>query len=119
MLIQLLDSLPVTIKLNSKVIEVDPSTPLVRLASGETLRGDLVIGADGLRSTVRAIVAGREDKPELTGDAAYRALIPVELVLTDPDLRDLVENPALDIWMGPRRHVVGYCVVSGISASTK
>jgi salicylate hydroxylase len=117
MLIQLLDSLPVTIQLNSKVIDVDPSTPLVTLASGESIRGDLVVGADGLRSTVRTVVAGREDKPEPTGDAAYRAMIPAEVVLADPDLRDLIENPALDIWMGPGRHIVGYWIVGGMSVS--
>ncbi|GLB37981.1 putative protein with domain-containing protein [Lyophyllum shimeji] len=99
-----------TLRLNSKVLTVEPTTPFVVLECGEIIKTDLVIGADGVRSTIRDIVAGRSDAPLATGDAAYRATIPTSKMLLDPDLRSLVEGAETNVWMGPGRHVVGYCI---------
>ncbi|KAG6856070.1 hypothetical protein H0H87_007726 [Tephrocybe sp. NHM501043] len=99
-----------TLRLNSKVLTVEPSTPFVVLESGEILRTDLVIGADGVRSIVRDIVIGKKDTPLDTGDAAYRATIPTSEMLKDPELRQFVEEAEANVWMGPGRHIVGYCI---------
>lgn len=48
------------------------SEPLVTLWNGETVKGDLVVGADGIHSVVRKFVTGVDDQPQDTGDAAYR-----------------------------------------------
>jgi salicylate hydroxylase len=100
-----------TLRINSKVIAVDPLCPSVTLESGEVIGADLVIGADGIKSTVREVVIGRPDKPVPTGDAAYRAIIPASEMLKDPDLKDLVDFPEMTGWFGPRKHIVAYCMV--------
>ena len=107
------------IRLNSKVQKVDPSLPTVTLESGEILKADLIIGADGLNSRLRDIVVGHPDKPTPTGDGAYRALIPTGLMKKDPDLRQLVDEGSVNVWMGPGRHIVSYCVVSSSLSSFK
>lgn len=52
----------------------DPSTvkPFVTLASGDRVEGDIIIGADGIRSITRTVVTGEDDAPLNTGDAAFR-----------------------------------------------
>ena len=106
----------ITIRLNSRVVDLDPSAPSVTLASGEVVKADLVIGADGLHSRVRDTVVGRKDNPVPTGDAAYRATIPTDLLLADPELKFLVEDQALNIWIGPGRRLVAYPIVSPLIA---
>jgi salicylate hydroxylase len=96
------------IRVNCRVVAVDPSKPSVTLASGEVVSADVLIGADGLKSITREYVVGGPDEPRATGDAAYRALIPTEKLLQDDDLKSLVENTESIIWMGPRGHIVGY-----------
>ncbi|KAG2119399.1 hypothetical protein DEU56DRAFT_918564 [Suillus clintonianus] len=98
------------IRVNSRVVSVDPSKPSVTLASGEVVSADLIIGADGVKSITREYVVGGPDKPRSTGDAAYRALIPTEKLLEDDELRPLVERRESNIWMGPNGHIVGYTI---------
>ncbi len=59
--------------------EQDDAGVTARFANGETARGDLLIGADGVRSVVRARMFGPED-PRFTGQVCYRCLIPIERV---------------------------------------
>ncbi|EPT00066.1 FAD/NAD-binding domain-containing protein [Fomitopsis schrenkii] len=99
-----------TLRLNSRVVSVDPEAPSLTLESGEVLHGDLVVGADGVHSTLQQAVVGQKIPATPTGDAAYRALIPTELLLKDPDLKSFVDNPEVTSWMGPHRHVVAYNV---------
>ncbi|TFK22615.1 FAD/NAD(P)-binding domain-containing protein [Coprinopsis marcescibilis] len=99
-----------TIRLNSRVTDIDTSKPSVTLASGEVISADLVIGADGLHSKARDIVVGKKDNPQATGDAAYRSTIPAEKMQDDPDLQWLFKEPGVNVWMGPGRHVVGYFI---------
>ncbi|KAG6824291.1 hypothetical protein H0H93_002255, partial [Arthromyces matolae] len=99
-----------TLRLKSKVLTIEPNTPFVVLESGEILKTDLVIGADGVRSVVRDIVLGRKEKSSDTGDAAYRATLSTEEMLKDPELRPFVDDTEVNVWMGPMRHIVGYCI---------
>ncbi|KAG1796649.1 uncharacterized protein HD556DRAFT_1359125 [Suillus plorans] len=98
------------IRVNSRVVSVDPSKPSATLASGEVVSADLIIGADGVKSVTREYIVGGPDKPKATGDAAYRTLIPVEKLLEDEELRPLVEKMESNIWMGPGGHIVGYTI---------
>ncbi|KAF8994810.1 hypothetical protein BDQ17DRAFT_1251326 [Cyathus striatus] len=99
-----------SLRMNAKVTSVDPSLPSVTLQSGETIHADLIIGADGVRSHLRSIIVGAPDRPKPTGDAAYRALIPTDEMIKDPELKILIDQPAATMWMGPMKHLVGYCV---------
>jgi salicylate hydroxylase len=98
------------IRVNSRVVSVDPSKPSVTLASGEVVSADLLVGADGIKSVTREYVVGGPDKPRATGDAAYRAIIPAEKLLQDDELKSLVERMESNIWMGPGGHIIGYAI---------
>ncbi|KAI0318888.1 FAD/NAD(P)-binding domain-containing protein [Amylostereum chailletii] len=97
-----------TIRLDTRVTSIDPSTPSLTLHTGEILKADLIIGADGVKSMIREIVLGKPDKAIPTGDAAYRAIIPAEYMAKDPELKPFVDNPEMTAWMGPNRHIMMY-----------
>lgn len=78
----------------------------VVLASGETLRADLVVGADGIHSAVRASSFGPE-QPRFTGNVAWRGLVPASAV-AHADVRAVAA-----LWMGPGAHFVHYYVRAG------
>lgn len=105
----------VSFRSNARVQSLDPKpNPKVALAltTGEIFEGDLIVGADGVHSLTRQVVCERDDLAQHTGEAAYRALIPTNCMMDDPDLKALVDTPELTTWMGPGRHIMGYCVVS-------
>ncbi|TFK47446.1 FAD/NAD(P)-binding domain-containing protein [Heliocybe sulcata] len=97
-----------TLRLKSRVVGVDPSTPSLTLETGEVVKADLIVGADGLKSFVREVVIGGPDKPQATGDAVYRAIVPTSEMMKDPSLQSLVETPEMCGWMGPGRHIMAY-----------
>jgi salicylate hydroxylase len=74
-----------------------------RFENGATAHADVLIGADGIHSTVRATLFGSED-PVFTGCAAYRGLVPAER------LQHLDLEVTAQIWMGPEAHFVHYFV---------
>jgi salicylate hydroxylase len=73
--------------------------------TGVTARADVVLGADGIHSTVRALVLGPES-PRFSGSIAYRGLAPVERLAG-------LTLPRAGAWLGPHRHVVHYVVGAG------
>ncbi|KAG8774684.1 hypothetical protein FRC12_001870 [Ceratobasidium sp. 428] len=113
MLFRAVSSLPnVTLRPDSEVISCtiaeDNRKTIVTLKNGEVLSGELVVGADGVRSIVRRSVLDIPDHPRKTGEAVYRAVIPTSLLDGHPELQDLVDTPGLRSWLGPGRHVVAY-----------
>ena len=107
----------VTILLGSPVTECDPGpvAPSVTLKSGKVVRGDLIVGADGVKSFIQQVVSGGPNPAEPTGDAAYRAIVPASLMMEDPELREFIEHPEMAGWMAPRRHMMGYPIVRRFS----
>jgi salicylate hydroxylase len=75
----------------------------INFADKPPVSADIMIGADGIHSTVRARLFGAE-RPRFTGCVAYRGLVPAEK-LAHLDLP--VES---QIWMGPGKHFVHYFV---------
>lgn len=79
--------------------EEDAAGVTLHLAGGEA-RGDLLIGADGVRSAIRAQIVGPE-QPVYTGSAAWRGLVPAAKA---PE----VCAEGIESYMGPGRHAVLY-----------
>src|SRR5207237_1067116 len=96
------------VELGARVAHVDQDTNGVRLtlANGETAQGDILIGADGIHSTVRAQLFGKE-LPRYTGNVAWRGLVPAERVA------HLDLGRVTGVWMGPNRSIVQYYVSAG------
>lgn len=77
----------------------------VTLASGEELRGDVALGMDGLKSTLRGKLS--QDKPVGSGYAAYRGTFPVEQVPHAEDIEDVIG------YIGPGCHFIQYPLRGG------
>lgn len=73
---------------------------------GTSAKGDLLIGADGLKSVVRNQLFGAAPAV-YTGDAAWRILVPVDKLP-----KDFLE-PVMSVFMGPNGHAVCYYLRSG------
>jgi len=67
---------------------------------------DVLIGADGIRSTVRTSLFGAES-PRFTGNVAWRGLVPAA------SIRESDYPRTASVWLGPRRHFVHYWVAAG------
>ncbi len=92
----------VTIKLG-KQVTVSGTGPNTVLIDGQNF--DLVVGADGVRSTVRDQFYDGE-KPQFTGKIAWRGLV---------NAADLPGQPIQNtrIYMGPNKHIVMYPLRDG------
>jgi 2-polyprenyl-6-methoxyphenol hydroxylase-like FAD-dependent oxidoreductase len=83
---------------------------VARLENGETLDADLLVGADGIHSNIRAQMLGA-DHPDFTGHVAWRAVVPMER------LGELVPPPTACVWVGAKRHAVTYRLRGGTLAN--
>jgi salicylate hydroxylase len=86
--------------------EQDPDRVTARLATGEQLTGDALIGADGINSTVRQQVIG-DGPPRVVGHTIFRSVIPAERVPAE-----LLWN-SVTLWAGPKWHFVHYLIGGG------
>ncbi|CAG8167464.1 unnamed protein product [Penicillium salamii] len=101
----------VELRENSPVKDVTFSPASVTLANGDIVRGDVVIGADGIKSTIRShLLEDSTIKAVATGDAAYRIMLPREVMEKDPELKALIDEPQATRWLGPSRHIIAYPV---------
>jgi salicylate hydroxylase len=73
----------------------------VRFANGDVREGELLVGADGIKSLVRQKILGKADV-QYTGDQAWRAMVPAERI------PEHLRPAAVDVWVGPGRHTVIY-----------
>jgi salicylate hydroxylase len=86
-------------------LEQDDSGVVVEVDGRRTV-GRLLIGADGIHSTVRELLFGTQ-APRFTGTVAWRALVPVER------LPEGFIKPMATAWWGPHKHFVHYFVRGG------
>jgi len=77
-----------------------------RFTDGSQIEADVVVGADGIHSAVRASLFG-PDAPQFTGKICYRSVIPV----ADLPARRL--EPYQGLWLGPHGTIVNYGVRRG------
>ena len=99
---------PDVVRLNHRVTGFTESADGVELhfADGTSARGDMLIGADGVKSVVRAQMFGAAPAT-YTGDAAWRVVVPTERLP-----KDLLEQ-VMSVFMGPEGHVVCYYLRGG------
>jgi salicylate hydroxylase len=99
---------PEGLHLDHRLIRLEQGPALVHLefANGRRADVDVVVGADGVRSTVRRYVAG-EERAAYSGTSAFRGIVPIR------DLPSLPDPLALQFWMGPGAHVLHYAIGPG------
>ena len=103
---------PARILTNSSAVgvdETDPLRPRVLLADGSVVEGNVVFGADGIRSMVREHIGAPTEVAD-SGDMAFRTLIDGAAVRHDPATRFIVDWQAGNVWFGPGGHLVVYPV---------
>ena len=99
---------PDLIRLGQQVVgfEEHDTGVILRFADGTSVQGDMLIGADGIKSVIRAQAKGKI-APVYTGDAVWRVAVPTAAL--PPGLFDQV----MSVFMGPGRHAVCYYVRAG------
>src|SRR5476651_1609004 len=78
----------------------------LKFSNDTSSRGDLLIGADGLKSVIRRQIIG-EVPASYTGDAAWRITVPIERLP-----QNFLES-VMSVFMGPGGHAVCYFVRGG------
>jgi salicylate hydroxylase len=74
--------------------------------NGAHIKADVLVGADGIHSAVRAALFG-EEEPGFAGCVAYRGLVPAE------HIADLGLEIGSQSWVGPGAHFVHYFISRG------
>lgn len=110
----------IEIQMNARVVDIDIEATSVTTSTGKQQSADLIVAADGVRSTIKPYVCPPEAaKAVPTGDAAYRFTLPRQLLelqstsndYSGPDqdaLLRLIRRPWASRWDGPCKHVVVY-----------
>ncbi len=98
---------PGIVRLGRKCVAIsqDDNGVEVRTQTGDTFRGDILVGCDGIHSVVREHLRGREDK-HFANILMWRTLIPAE------KLEGLNLEERGNYWMGPGRTLITYWVRS-------
>ena len=97
---------PVVLGHSLTEIEETPTAVTAKFANGDTAHGDALIGADGVRSAVRALLWGN-DSPRFTGQIAYRFLVPIE------DAKPFMGAGRGGVYLGPKRTFNRYTLRGG------
>lgn len=89
----------------TEIVE-EPDRVRLRFANQPDVLAKVVVGVDGMHSAVRRYVAG-DVAPVLSGEIAFRGVVPVA---KSPRLPS---PTSLNMWFGPRTHVVYYGIDDG------
>lgn len=106
------DRAPDALHLGRRVISYsqDDAAVTAYLQDGASVRGDLLVGADGIHSAIREQMIG-PDTPRFTGHVAWRAVVPVSELGAD------APPESACVWVGGRRHAVTYRLRRGSLAN--
>ena len=99
---------PNTIMLDRRIVglEQDETGATATFQDGNTARGDVLLGADGINSKVRELLFGAEN-PRFTGQVAYRFLVPVK------DVEPFLGHGASVKYSGVQRTLLRYIIRHG------
>ena len=105
---KILEMKPGIVHLNKRVTKFEESDDGIELFfdDGTSAKGDILVGADGVKSVIRDQIAGAIPAT-YTGDSAWRLTVPKEKL--PPNFMDEV----MSVWMGPGKHAVSYWLRNG------
>ncbi len=106
------DRQPGAVQLDRRVVSYtqDETKVFAHLDTGESISGDLLVGADGIHSAIRGQMMG-PDRPRYTGHVAWRAVVPVSELGAD------APPETACVWVGAKRHAVTYRLRRGSVAN--
>ena len=84
-----------------------PAGITVEFDDGASFDADIVVGADGVHSTVRSWVTD-EEPPVYTRTSGFRGLAPISALPSLPD------PSVLQFWVGPDLHLLHYPIAGGL-----
>ncbi|GAA0484362.1 FAD-dependent monooxygenase [Parasphingorhabdus litoris] len=88
----------------------DDQKAWAKLDDNTTVEGDIIVGADGIKSIIRTQMLGPEN-PRFTGNVAWRAVVPVAKLDRNMPL------PVASVWLGDGKHAVTYLLRGGALAN--
>ena len=99
---------PSIVHLNKRATHFEETPESVELFfdDGTSAKGDVLVGADGVKSVIRNQIAGAVPAV-YTGDSAWRITVPKDKL--PPDFMEKV----MSVWMGPGKHAVSYWLRNG------
>ncbi|GAA5890509.1 hypothetical protein JCM6882_002944 [Rhodosporidiobolus microsporus] len=111
--------LGVSIRLEAEVIEYydSPDEPSVILRTGEMVRGDVIIVADGVHSPARDLLAPHDRPPPTkrpSGYSIHRAAVSAAAIRDDPLCRHVLDG-TIRTWLGEDAHCCTYPMDNGRS----
>jgi salicylate hydroxylase len=105
-----------TIRLGKQCVGVVSSqnNAVARFQDGTEIEADVVIAADGIRSSVRQQLFGA-DEPRFTEMMCWRCMVPMEFVpkRVGPGDSVILEPGEHFAWLGPNGHVICYPIGDG------
>ncbi|CZR52464.1 uncharacterized protein PAC_02341 [Phialocephala subalpina] len=95
----------VEVRLSSRIKSIDEAAPAVVLMNGDKIEADVIIGADGIKSTVRDAVLSGNDVQPIPESIAYQCNISGDAMGSDPLTAPLM-NGGIHSWYGPARQMI-------------
>ncbi|KAJ5707822.1 hypothetical protein N7488_007623 [Penicillium malachiteum] len=90
-------------------IDINSSRPSVTLEDGRIFEADLLLGADGLHSQIRGVIAPEAPAPYPVGKSCFRWLLPTEDLQNFDSTKDFVKSEGIFIeWAANDRRLVAY-----------
>ena len=108
LLLQEAKRLDVIINFDVHFTSINFSEPSVATSDGNRYAADIIIGADGERSTCRDALNGYSLPPWDSGDHVFRVMVKTSDIVHHKDLVDLVQPPCINFWVGPDSFCMAY-----------